>query len=379
MDRTIVHMDLDTFFVSCERLVNSELNGIPLIIGGSSDRGVVASCSYEARHFGVRSAMPMKMALRLCPQAKIVKGDMELYSNQSKIVTEIISEQAPVIEKASVDEFYLDISGMDKFFGSYKWTNELSQRITKETGLPISFGLSLNKTVSKIATGEGKPQGKIQVEKKSIKPFLNPLSIKKIPMLGNVTFVLLSRIGVRQIETLAQMPVEYLQSLLGKNGKDIWKKANGIDENPVEPYSERKSLSKERTFDQDSIDLVQIKALLVGMVESLAFQLRKENWLTSCVVVKIRYTNFDTEAKQSKIAYTSCDHILIEQVKLLFDKVYTRRMRLRLVGVSFTGLVRGNYQINLFEDTSELINLYQAMDKMKKRFGENSIKRSVAL
>jgi DNA polymerase-4 len=379
MDRTIVHMDLDTFFVSCERLVNSELNGIPLIIGGSSDRGVVASCSYEARHFGVRSAMPMKMALRLCPQAKIVKGDMELYSNQSKIVTEIISEQAPVIEKASVDEFYLDISGMDKFFGSYKWTNKLSQRITKETGLPISFGLSLNKTVSKIATGEGKPQGKIQVEKKSIKPFLNPLSIKKIPMLGNVTFVLLSRIGVRQIETLAQMPVEYLQSLLGKNGKDIWKKANGIDENPVEPYSERKSLSKERTFEQDSIDLVQIKALLVGMVESLAFQLRKENWLTSCVVVKIRYTNFDTEAKQSKIAYTSCDHILIEQVKLLFDKVYTRRMRLRLVGVSFTGLVRGNYQINLFEDTTELINLYQAMDKMKKRFGENSIKRSVAL
>jgi DNA polymerase-4 len=379
MDRTIVHMDLDTFFVSCERLVNSELNGIPLIIGGSSDRGVVASCSYEARHFGVRSAMPMKMALRLCPQAKIVKGDMELYSNQSKIVTEIISEQAPVIEKASVDEFYLDISGMDKFFGSYKWTNELSQRITKETGLPISFGLSLNKTVSKIATGEGKPQGKIQVEKKSIKPFLNPLSIKKIPMLGNVTFVLLSRIGVRQIETLAQMPVEYLQSLLGKNGKDIWKKANGIDENPVEPYSERKSLSKERTFEQDSIDLVQIKALLVGMVESLAFQLRKENWLTSCVVVKIRYTNFDTEAKQSKIAYTSCDHILIEQVKLLFEKVYTRRMRLRLVGVSFTGLVRGNYQINLFEDTTELINLYQAMDKMKKRFGENSIKRSVAL
>lgn len=379
MDRTVVHMDLDTFFVSCERLVNSELNGIPLIIGGNSDRGVVASCSYEARHFGVRSAMPMKMALRLCPQAKIVKGDMELYSNQSKIVTEIISEQAPVIEKASVDEFYLDISGMDRFFGSYKWTNELSQRITKETGLPISFGLSVNKTVSKIATGEGKPQGKIQIEKNAIKPFLNPLSIKKIPMLGNVTFVLLSRIGVRQIETLSKMPVEYLQSLLGKNGKELWKKANGIDETSIEPYSERKSLSKERTFDQDSIDLVQIKAILIGMVESLAFQLRKENWLTSCVVVKIRYTNFDTEVKQSKLAYTSSDHVLIEQVKLLFDKVYTRRMRLRLVGVSFTGLVRGNYQINLFEDTAELISLYQAIDKMKKRFGEGSIKRSVAL
>jgi DNA polymerase-4 len=360
-------------------LVNSELNGIPLIIGGSSDRGVVASCSYEARTFGVRSAMPMKMALRLCPQAKVVKGDMELYSNQSKLVTEVIKEEAPVIEKASVDEFYLDISGMDKFFGSYKWTNELSQRVTKETGLPISFGLSTNKTVSKIATGEGKPQGKIQVEKHLIKPFLNPLSIKKIPMLGNATFVLLSRIGVRQIETLSKMPVEYLQSWLGKNGKELWKKANGIDETPVEPYLERKSLSTERTFEQDTIDLLRINAILIGMVESLAFQLRKENWLTSCVVVKIRYNNFDTETKQSKIHYTSSDHLLIEQVKLIFEKLYTRRMRLRLVGISFTGLVRGNYQINLFEDTAELINLYQAIDKMKIRFGEKAIKRGVTI
>lgn len=379
MERTIVHMDLDTFFVSCERLINSELNGIPLIIGGSSDRGVVASCSYEARHFGVRSAMPMKMAMKLCPQAKIVKGDMELYSNQSKIVSEIISEQAPVIEKASVDEFYLDISGMDKFFGSYKWTNELSQRVTKETGLPISFGLSINKTVAKIATGEGKPQGKIHVEKDTIKPFLNPLSIKKIPMLGNVTFILLSRIGVRKVETLSQMPVEYLQNLLGKNGKELWRKANGIDETPVEPYCERKSLSSERTFEQDTIDVIRIKGILIGMVENLSHQLRKESWLTSCVVVKIRYNNFDTETKQSKIAYTSSDHLLIEQVKLLFDKVYTRRMRLRLVGISFTGLVRGNYQINLFEDTAELISLYQAVDKMKARFGENTIKRSITL
>lgn len=379
MERTIVHLDLDTFFVSCERLVNSELNGMPIIIGGSSDRGVVASCSYEARYYGVRSAMPMKMALRLCPQAKVVKGDMELYSNQSKIVTEIISEQAPVIEKASVDEFYLDISGMDRFFGSYKWTNELSEKVTKETGLPISFGLSVNKSVSKIATGEGKPQGKIQVQKDLVKPFLSPLSIKKIPMLGNVTFTLLSRIGVRKIETLSKMPVEYLQNLLGKNGKELWKKANGIDESPVVPYSERKSLSKERTFMEDTIDMVQIRGVLISMVEDLGYILRKENWLTSCVTVKIRYNNFDTEIKQSKIAYTSSDHVLMEQVKLLFNKVYTRRMRLRLVGVSFTGLVRGNYQINLFEDTTELVNLYQAIDKMKSRFGENSIKRSITL
>lgn len=379
MERTVVHMDLDTFFVSCERLVNSSLNGIPLIIGGNSDRGVVASCSYEARRFGVRSAMPIKMALRLCPQAKIVKGDMELYSSQSKIVTQIISEQAPIVEKASIDEFYLDITGMDRFFGNYRWTNELTERVTRETGLPISFGLSTNKTVSKIATGEGKPTGKMHIEPTNVQPFLNPLSIRKIPQLGNASFTLLSRIGVRKIETLSQMPIEYLQGLIGQNGRQIWKKANGIDTTPVEPYSERKSISKERTFEQDTIDIYQIKAILTGMVERLGYQLRQENWLTSCVVVKIRYNNFDTETKQHKIYYTSNDQILIDTVKQLFDKLYTRRMRIRLVGISFTGLVRGNYQINLFEDTSEQIRLYQALDKIKNKFGENAIKRSISL
>lgn len=379
MERTVVHMDMDTFFVSCERLVNSQLQGIPLIIGGSSDRGVVASCSYEARKYGVRSAMPMKMALRLCPQAKVVKGDMQLYASQSRIVTEIIQEEAPVLEKASIDEFYMDISGMDRFFGNYKWTVELTQRITRETGLPVSFGLSVNKTVSKMATSEGKPTGKIHIDQPQVQPFLNPLSIRKIPQLGTATFTLLSRIGVRKIETLSQMPVEYVQQLIGKNGKELWKKANGIDFTPVEPYSERKSISTERTFEQDTIDIYWMKGILTGMVEKLGFQLRQENWLTSCVVVKIRYNNFDTETKQHRITYTACDHILIEQVKNLFDKLYTRRMRIRLIGISFSGLVRGNYQINLFEDTSEQMKLYQAMDNIKKRFGENAIKRSITL
>lgn len=379
MDRTVAHLDMDTFFVSCERLVNNQLKNIPLIIGGNSDRGVVASCSYEARQYGVRSAMPMKMALRLCPQAKVVKGDMQLYSSQSRIVTEIIQEQAPVLEKASIDEFYLDISGMDRFFGNYKWTVELTQRIMRETGLPVSFGLSVNKTVSKIATSEGKPTGKLHIEPKQVQSFLNPLSIRKIPQLGTSTFTLLSRIGVRKIETLSQMPVEYVQQLIGKNGKELWKKANGIDYTPVEPYSERKSISTERTFEQDTIDIYWMKGILTGMVEKLAYQLRQENWLTSCVVVKIRYNNFDTETKQQRITYTACDHILIEQVKGLFDKLYTRRMRIRLIGISFSGLVRGNYQINLFEDTNEQMKLYQAMDTIKNRFGENAIKRSITL
>lgn len=374
MGRAIVHMDLDTFFVSCERLTNSGLNGIPLIIGGG-ERGVVASCSYEARTFGVRSAMPIKMALRLCPQAKVMKGDMELYSKLSHAVTEVIEEKAPVMEKASIDEFYLDITGMDKFYGSYTWTNELAQSVTKETGLPISFSLSVNKTVSKIATGEGKPKGNLEIPEHMVKPFLNPLSIKKIPMVGDATFQLLSRIGVRNIKTLSEMPAEVLQQMIGKNGIELWKKANGIDNAPVEPYTERKSISTEHTFSQDTIDIEKLKRLLQGMVEKLAFQLRSEGWLTSTVVIKIRYANFDTETKQCRVQYTSADHILIKNVTDLFNKLYQRRMRLRLIGIRFSSLVRGTYQINMFEDTEEMLSLYQAMDRMKTRYGFDAVMR----
>lgn len=372
-------MDLDTFFVSCERLGNSQLNGIPLIIGGG-ERGVVASCSYEARYFGVRSAMPMKMALRLCPQAKIIKGDMDLYSKLSHQVTQVIEEKAPIMEKASIDEFYLDVTGMDKFHGTFKWTNELAQMVTRETGLPLSFSLSVNKTVSKIATGEGKPKmnkcrNNLEIPEEMVRQFLNPLSIRKIPMLGEVTFNLLSRIGIRHIQTLSEMPVEVLQQMIGKNGIDLWKKANGIDNNPVEPYKERKSISTEHTFGQDTMDIRKLKSLLIGMVEKLAFQLRAEEWLTSTITVKIKYANFDTETRQCKVSYTSADHTLNNTVSELFDKLYDRRMRLRLVGVAFSGLVHGTYQINMFEDTIELMKLYQAMDAMKKRFGIEAVMR----
>ena len=378
MNRAIVHMDLDTFFVSCERLKNSQLEKLPVIIGGG-DRGVVASCSYEARYFGVRSAMPIKMALRLCPEAKVIKGDMEHYSNMSRLVTEIIQEKVPVLEKASIDEFYLDLSGMDQFFGCYRWTTEIADAVTKNTGLPISFALSTNKTVSKIGTGESKPIGRFEIREQNIQPFLNPLSVKKIPMVGAKTFELFSRLGIKTIQTLSEMPVEILQQLIGKNGNVLWEKARGIDESPVTPYSERKSISKENTFSQDTIDVQNIRSLLSGMVEQLAFQLRTEKWLTSTIVVKTRYSNFDTETKQCRIPYTSADHTLLKYVLELFKKVYTRRMRIRLIGVKFTGLVHGCHQMNLFEDTEELISLYQTMDKIKNRFGAASVGRASGL
>ena len=378
MEKTIAHLDLDTFFVSCERLQNSKLNGIPVIIGGG-DRGVVASCSYEARYYGVRSAMPIRMALKLCPEAKVIKGDHEQYSKLSNEVTEIIQEKVPLVEKASIDEFYLDLTGMDRFFGCYQWTTEVAESIKKNTGLPISFAVSANKTVAKIGTGEAKPLGRIEIPNREIQPFLNPLSIKKIPMVGNVTFQLLSRIGIRHIKTLAEMPVDVLQQMIGKNGAELWKKANGIDDSPVVPYSERKSLSTEHTFAQDSIDVENMRSIISGMVEQLAFQLRQEKWLTSVVTIKIRYANFDTETKQCRISHTSADHTLLKYALELFKKLYTRRMRLRLIGIRFSGLVHGSHQMLLFENTEVLMNLYQSMDRIKNRFGKTAVGRASGL
>lgn len=379
MDRNIVHIDLDSFFVSVERLINPKLMGKPVLVGGSGDRGVVASCSYEAREFGIHSAMPMKMAKQLCPEAIIVKGDSGQYSYYSNMITDIIQEDVPLYEKTSIDEFYIDLSGMDKFYGSYKIATELRQKITRESGLPISFAMSENKTVSKIGTGEAKPNGQKHILKGTEKEFLAPLSIKKIPMVGDKTYQLLRDMGVMWIRTLQDMPIELMEQVLGQNGPVIWRKANGIDNSPVEPYSERKSISSEQTFEKDTIDVKAIKEILISMAEKLAFQLRTEEKLTACVTVKIRYSDFNTYTMQAKIPYTSLDHTLIEKVKELFDKLYQKRMLIRLIGIRFSHLVQGSYQFNMFEDTTEQIKLYQAMDAIRNKFGKNAISRAVGI
>lgn len=377
--RQVAHLDLDTFFVSVERLQDSRLNGKPVIIGGVSDRGVVAGCSYEARQFGVHSAMPMKMARNLCPDALVIRGDMELYSKYSDMVTEIIAGKAPVYEKASIDEHYLDLTGMDRFFGTRQWAHELRQQITRETGLPISLGLSVNKTVSKIATGEAKPNGELDVPPPRVWPFLGPLSIRKIPMIGEKTYHLLRSMGVTTIDVLRHIPPEMLKSILGKNGQVIWKKANGIDDTPVVNEHEQKSISTERTFDQDTTDTLRLNQILVSMVEKITYTLRKRQRLTSCVTVKIRYANFDTHTLQKRIPYTSFDHVLIETAQELFRRLYQRRMRIRLIGVRFSHMVHGVQQLNLFEDTPEMVRLYLAMDSLRKRFGNRAVRRAVGI
>lgn len=378
MDRTILHMDLDTFFVSVERKIDSRLEGQPILVGGVGDRGVVAACSYETRSFGVHSGMPMKMARNLCPEAVVIRGEAGVYSEHSKQVTEIIREAVPVFEKASIDEFYADLSGMDKFCkSSFLMADELRTRIKKQTGLPISFGLSANKLVSKVATGTAKPDNRRKVDFGTEKSFLAPMNVSKIPMVGEKTSQILYNLGIKHVRTIQEMPVEMMSKVLGKNGTVLWHRANGQDDTPIIPFHERKSISNERTFGKDTGDSNRMREMIRAMAENLAYQLRNGGKLTSCIAVKIRYSDFNTFSKQLKIPYTSADHVLIPQIERLFALLYNRRMMVRLVGVTFSDLVDGSYQINLFDDSEEKINLYQAMDYLRNHYGTDKRGNSI--
>jgi DNA polymerase-4 len=372
----ILHLDLDTFYVSVERKIDSRLKTVPLLVGGTSDRGVVAACSYETRAFGVHSGMSMKLAKQLCPEAVVIRGNSGVYSKHSDLITDIIKSEVPLFEKSSIDEFYADLTGMDRFYGCYKFATELRKKIIDNSGLPISFGLSVNKIVSKVATGEAKPNNQLMIDTGFERDFLAPLSIKKIPQVGDKTYQTLRHLGIRHIQTIQEMPEEMLVNVLGKNGSMIWRRAHGIDNSPVIAFNERKSISTERTFERDTIDIKKLKSILIAMTENLAYQLRRGDKLTACITVKIRYSDFNTYNKQLRIPYCSADHILIPNILELFEQLYNRRLLVRLIGVRFSYLVNGHYQINLFEDTKTTVNLYNAMDILRERYGDRSVMRA---
>ncbi len=377
--RSILHMDLDTFFVSVERLMDRRLHGMPILIGGTGDRGVVAACSYETRAFGVHSGMPMRQARLMCPEALVIRGNSMNYMKQSEAVTEIIKEAVPVCEKSSIDEFYADLSGMDRFFGCWQFARELRNRVINETGLPISFGMSTSKTVSKVATGQAKPSGALQVQYGTEQPFLAPLSVRKIPQVGTQTYNTLRNLGVKRIQTVQEMPIELMEQVLGQKGTSIWRKAHGIDPSPVIAFNERKSISTERTFAKDTTDVEKLCGILIAMTENLAYQLRRGQKLTACVAVKIRYADFDTRSVQARMPYTSSDHILIPKVKALFEQLYNRRVQVRLIGVRYSHLVEGGCQMDLFDDLDERLDLYRALDRIRNQYGDRSVVNAAGL
>ena len=377
--RFIAHLDLDAFFVEVELLNNPTLKGKPLIVGGSRERGVVTTCSYEARKFGVRSAMPMKKALQLCPQAILLQGTRGQYSKFSRWVTEIIAAKAPLFEKASIDEFYIDLTGMDKFFKPLEWTIILREEIMEKTKLPISFGLASNKMVAKMATNEAKPNGYLQILPGNEKEFLAPLSVGSIPGVGEHSAHRLQEMGISTIGDLAAYPVEILISKLGKSAEDLWQRAHGIHHSELHPYHEAKSISTENTFEENKEDMDFLMSELVRMTEKVAFQLREENKMAGCIAVKIRYPDFETTSRQSAIPYTYYDDELIPFAKELFHKLYRKGEKIRLLGVRLSELTAEARQTNLFSDVQKKAGLYKAIDDVKGRFGKSSLTRGGAL
>ena len=377
--RHIAHFDLDAFFVSVELLKNPELKGKPLIVGGDGQRGIVAACSYEARKFGIQSAMPALTAKRLCPQAIFLKGSYHEYSHYSRMVTQIISDAVPVYEKASIDEFYIDLTGMDRFFGVSQYTRELREKIIKETGLPISYGLSTSKLVSKMATNEAKPNGYLEVPAGKETAFLWPMTVDKIPGVGKQTQLELHNLGIFTIEQIAKTPLDQLEYRLGKWGKKLCEKAHGISQSPVEHYSEQKSLSHETTFNEDSSDLTYLHTELVKLTEETAYDLRQEEKLTGCVTIKLRYADFTTVTKQEVIDYTALDDILLLKVKNLFTRLYKKGEKIRLLGVRFSHLVPMTVQMSLFDDSLERLELFKAVDMIKNQFGSDAVKKATVL
>lgn len=378
-DRAILHLDLDAFFASVESLRNSRLRDKPLLIGGTRERGVVSSCSYEARRFGVRSGMPMKLALQRCPEAIVLRGDMEAYDRYSQLITQIIAEEVPLFEKASIDEFYADLSGLDTHIGCWRWSRGLRQKVRAESGLSISMGLAINKLVAKVSTNEAKPNGESLIQPGREKYFLAPLAVQKLPGVGPSTARRLQLMGVQSVETLGAIPPRLLRRAFGKQGQELWEKANGIDDRPVVPYVERQSISTEETFQIDTINLYTMKGLIARMVGELAFELRNKKQLTACVTIKLRYADFNTYTRQRRIAYTANESELLSCSLQLFEDLYTRRQLVRLLGVRFSKLVAGYTQIDLFKDTGKEQHLQEAMDRVRRRFGKQSIQRGICL
>lgn len=379
MKRYIVHIDLDSFFVSVERKFNPSLIGKPVIIGGSADRGVVASCSYEARKFGVHSAMPTRQALKLCPDAILVRGTHGRYSEASREVTEIIHNSVPKYQKTSVDEFYIDLTGMDRFYDPYKIASNLRQQVMQKTGLPISFGMASTKTVAKMATNQAKPNGQLWVTHGDEMAFMAPLPIRKIPMLGEKTCQKLYEYGIEKIGDLQRVELRFLQTVFGKAGQYIWEKARGIDGGEIVPHADRKSISTEHTFETDVRNEQALETVLTSMTEELAFKLRKEQKIAGCMAVKIRYSNFETHTLQEKIPLTAAEHILIPGIKNLLKRAWDKNRAVRLIGVRFSQLTTGTYQINLFDDNEEQVRLYQAMDTINFKYGDKTVCRAAGM
>jgi len=368
----ILHIDLDTFFVSVERLLNPDLVGKPVICGHRSERSVVSTASYEVRRFGVHSGMPMLTAMRLCPQAIVVCSGHAVYGEYSRRVQQIVHDNAPLYQQMSCDEYFIDLGGMDRFFDVPKWAHDLRMKIFSETKLPLSYGLSINRTVAKIASGQAKPMGELYIPEAEVQAFLDPLPVKKIPGIGASMMPRLQRLGINTIGDLRRFPKSLFIREFGPRSESLWLKASGIDNTPVVPNSDPKSLSTETTFETDVAERQYLLDTILIMTDTLAYRLRAQRKKCTTVAIKIKYPDFRTEERQKAISPTDYTETMADTVSALFNVLY-KGQPVRLIGVRLN-ISEQATQNSLFTYNPRRDTLNHTIDDLKDRFGSNVIK-----
>lgn len=386
--RSIVHLDMDTFFVSVERLFDPSLEGRPVIVGGEPDqRGVVAACSYEAREYGVHSAMPLAKAGKLCPQAVYLRGNFKAYLHYSGLVRDILDEYTPLVEHAGLDEAYLDLSGCRLALGDpADVTRRIRKRIADELGLPSSAGLSAAKIVSKVASAAAKPDGFLQIPPGGELAFLSPLPVEKLPGVGPVCRASLNDLGIHTVGDLALVPAEALESVLGSWGRVLSEHARGLDRRRLEVSRAPKSISRETTYDTDTIDYEMVRSTLLLLSERCCLAARKEGLAAGRISVKLRHSDFKTYMKFRTLETpTDQEQVVYRLAGELLDRLLDRGTRIRLVGVGLTGLVPAGCQGELFTgtgigpgarpDSLKVESLNESIDRIRERYGFSAIVR----
>jgi DNA polymerase-4 len=375
--RTIFHLDMDTFFVSVERIMNPKLKGKPVVVGGDPKygKGVVAACSYEAREYGLHSAMPIRKAYSLCPHAIYLHGHHEEYTRYSHLVKNILNKYAPVLEQASIDEFYIDFSGCKHIYGSFKTLALIIQReINNKLALPCSIGIASNKTTAKIASDFKKPNGITYISPGEEKDFLSDLPVQVIPGVGKVTLKDLNQKGIYFIRDITNLPKDYFSAAFGKYGSDLWEKASGNGTKYLSVEREQKSISHETTFLNDVLSIKKIEETLFTLSAKLSQSLKENNWIASTISFKLRYSDFNTITRARTIPHTDDPAAIYNTVRELFYKNFTRRVAIRLVGIRLTNFLGKSEQLFLFDDNfTKRERIIGAINKIRARYGFSSI------
>jgi DNA polymerase-4 len=376
--RRIMHVDLDAFFVSVEQVDHPELRGKPVVVGGRPDtRGVVAAASYEARAFGVHSAMPLRTAARLCSQCIFVEGNFSKYAETSRKFMAILQGFTPFLEPMGLDEAYMDVTGFESLYGTIRdMAVTLKKRIRDELGINVSVGIASSKVVAKIASDASKPNGLIEVQPGGEAAFLAPLPIRQMPGIGEKTEPVLKRLGIDTIGKLARSPAESLKKLLGSHGEHLRNMALGLDDSPVLPPGEAKSMSRETTFAEDLRDRSVLEATLRYLTERVGRRLRQSSRLAKTITIKLRYADFATITRNRTLAQAAdADDVIFEAgLKLLRTAMVKEKRAVRLVGIGVTGFAEAGQQLSLLDNSApRMSKLDKAVDRIREKYGFGAI------